>query len=182
MSIYFVRHGQTDWNRDHKIMGRSDIPLNETGIQQAAEIRDKLRDISFELILSSPLSRAEATAKIIAEAHPDTPVAIATELSERDFGEYEGMENKPGADYYGVWDYKRERIHGSGETLKDLEARVYPFLDDLYQTYAHTNILLVAHGGIGLVIRAYFRGIPESGNLLELPPVANGEFEILNKQ
>ncbi len=63
--------------------------------------------------------------------------------------------------------------------MQDLEARVYPFLDRIRDEYSGKDILLVAHGGIGLIIRQYYKGKPQSGNLLDLPPVANGEVEVL---
>ena len=49
MTLYLVRHGETDWNLENRIQGDSDIPLNQTGILQAREVKDKLKDISFDL-------------------------------------------------------------------------------------------------------------------------------------
>ena len=178
MSVYFVRHGQTDWNLDHRIQGRVDIELNETGRKQAAEMRDKLADKDFAAIISSPLKRAKQTADIIAELHKDMPLIEAQELSERNFGKYEGESNSPEGDYYGAWDYTRQ-LETGGETLLDLEKRVFPFLDKIRKEYAGKDVLLVAHAGVGLIIREFYQGKPESGNLLELPPIANGEVELL---
>ena len=63
----FIRHGQTDWNRDDRLQGSSDIPLNETGREQAHEAAGLLRDGGWEVIVSSPLMRARDTAQIIAD-------------------------------------------------------------------------------------------------------------------
>lgn len=179
MAEYFVRHGQTNWNLEHRIQGTFDIELNDTGIKQAEEMRDKLSDRTFAAIFTSPLKRAAQTAEIIAEAHVDTPLIESQELAERNFGRFEGEHNSPEGDYYGVWDHNRDTDTEGGESLKDLENRVYPFFDKIRQEYEGQDILLVAHGGIGLIVRQYYKGRPQSGNLLDLPPVANGNVEIL---
>lgn len=179
MAEYFARHGQTDWNVEGRIQGTVDIELNGTGIRQAAEMRDKLSSKPFAAIFASPYKRAAQTAKIIAEAHAETPLIESPELAERNFGKFEGEHNSPEGDYYGVWDYNRDTDTEGGESLEDLEARVYPFLDRIRKEYKGKDILLVAHGGIGLIVRQYYKGKPDSGNLLDLPPVANGEVEVL---
>ena len=63
--IYIVRHGETDWNILKKLTGQTDIPLNLNGIKQAKEVREKLKNIKFDYVFSSPLKRAYETAKII---------------------------------------------------------------------------------------------------------------------
>ena len=171
---HFVRHGQTDWNVEHRIQGRVDIPLNETGRQQAVEMREKLKDIQFDVIFTSPLVRAKETAEIITEAHVGTPLVIADELAERNFGEFEGKDNN--GDYYGLWQHDNTDTPG-GETPKDLESRVFPFLDRIRQQYKGKNILLVAHGGIGLTIETYYRGAPKDKNLLQYV-AGNGELKV----
>jgi len=174
MSEYFVRHGQTDWNLEHKIQGRIDIELNDFGRKQALETQERLKDIIFDAIFYSPLIRAKETAEIIAESHKDTPLIMADELIERNFGEYEGKHNN--GDYYGLWQYDNDDTP-NGETPKDLEARIFPFLDRIRREYKDKNILLVAHGGVGLIIESYYNGVPESRDLLEYGSV-NGELKI----
>lgn len=180
MAQYFVRHGQTDWNLEQRIQGSTDIELNAIGKQQAAAMRDKLSNHSFVAIISSPLKRALQTAETIAEAHPDTPLVIAPDIMERNFGKYEGQLNDPKGTYYGVWDYNIERDTGGGESLHDLELRIYPFLDRIRGEYSSADVLLVAHGGIGLIIRQYYAGKPQTGNLLDLPVLANGAVEVFD--
>ena len=94
--IYFVRHGSTDWNeninemgkRDPKLQGRADIPLNEKGIGQAFQLAESLKDIKFDRVLCSPLTRTRQTCEIINNGK--YPIEIDERLIERDFGEYEG--------------------------------------------------------------------------------------------
>lgn len=66
-TIYIFRHGQTDYNATHRVMGQLDIPLNETGIQQAINLADKMLGADIRVIYSSPLSRAMQTAQIVAD-------------------------------------------------------------------------------------------------------------------
>ena len=65
--IYFVRHGETDYNLEGIVQGQLDIPLNKKGIHQANEIKNKLKDLDIDIIFSSPLLRAKQTAEIINE-------------------------------------------------------------------------------------------------------------------
>lgn len=163
ITTYFVRHGQTDWNKEKRLMGIADIEINEAGREEAIRTRDALRILSFAAIITSPLKRAVETSKIIIEGQPNTPLVIANELRERDFGSYEGKVND--GQYFGLWDYENADSQ-SGETPKQLCNRIFSFLDKIQDTY-EGSVLLVGHGGVGLAIEAYFRGIPEDGNLLK---------------
>jgi broad specificity phosphatase PhoE len=174
MSIYFVRHGQTDWNLNHKIQGNRDIKLNSEGRRQATAMRENLKDIHFDAIFSSPLSRAKETAKIIAKAHSGTPLIFTDQLAERNFGDYEGRNNN--GDFYGLWHYDNANTR-NGETPKNLEKRISRFLDRVIKEYTGKNVLLVSHGGVGLLVAAYFYGVPEDGNLLNYVS-GNGELKI----
>lgn len=170
--LYFVRHGQTDWNKEHKLMGLADIPLNEEGARQAEAVRDALRERHFSAILSSPLRRAQQTAEIITEAHPGLKVVTVDCLRERDFGEFEGREND-GA-YFGLWRYGADTIE-RGETTTALNERISACMQQIDQRY-DGDVLVVAHGGVGLMIAAYFKGIPEDGDLLRYV-ARNGEVQ-----
>lgn len=178
MAVYFVRHGQTDWNLKGKIQGWADIDLNDAGRQQAKEAGGRLATISFEAIITSPLLRARKTAEIIAQRHEDTPLIVAPELKERDFGEFEGQIND--GIYYGLWDYGKDVI-ARGETTEQLYGRASDFLDRMHEEYRDGDILLVAHGGIGVTIETYYRGIPEDGNLLTYAS-DNGEVRRYEKE
>ncbi len=89
--FYFIRHGQTDWNKEGRLMGQNDIPINEFGIKQAQEVADYLRNlnITIDRIVSSPLLRAKQTAEIISNAI-DVPINFHADLKEVCFGEAEG--------------------------------------------------------------------------------------------
>ena len=85
--IYIIRHGQTELNTRNVLQGRSDHPLNETGVRQAMEAAERLKGIVFTAVYSSPLIRAIRTAEIIA---PALEPVIDERLIEMEYGPYEG--------------------------------------------------------------------------------------------
>lgn len=87
--IYIIRHGQTDLNSRHVLQGRSDQPLNKVGIQQAHEAAERLKDIRFAHVFTSPLGRAKETAAMLA---PGVTPAVDERLIEMDYGPYEGAD------------------------------------------------------------------------------------------
>ena len=93
MGLYFVRHGQTDWNVRGKLQGKSDIALNETGRLQAVETREKLKQVAMDAIYCSPLMRARETAEII-NVLWELPIQCDDRLMERSFGDMEGALRK----------------------------------------------------------------------------------------
>ena len=119
MNICVVRHGETDWNRAGKWQGREDIPLNETGKQQAEYCGDTLKHKQWDAIFSSPLKRAKETADIIAQAANIPSVVTVYDLIERDLGAASGLtpeERKrlfPDGKYPGMenWDRLKNRVH-----------------------------------------------------------------------
>lgn len=170
--IYFVRHGQTDYNLNEIIQGAIDIELNETGIKQAYEAKEKLKNIQFDRIYSSPLKRARKTAEIISENN-NVKVEVDDRLKEISFGINDG--NKYGSyDYIGFWNYNNPHLYPGAENVRDFVKRVGEFLDTLKDVDAE-NILLVSHGGVSKAVAAYFKGIPENGQVNELAKVENCE-------
>lgn len=156
--IYVVRHGQTDWNAQKLIQGQSDIPLNETGKQQALEMKKQLKEINFDYIFTSTLSRTIETARIITGRDD---IITDGRLVENGHGILEGMsvtevnriKNSPGFHRkdYGI------------EEPDDIMKRVSSFVDEIRSKYSGKNILIVTHAGTSLYINACFNGIPEGG-------------------
>ena len=93
MKFYIIRHGQTNWNKEGRIQGKTDIELNEEGIKQAEEAKKILKDYPIDMIVSSPLKRARKTAEIINETRK-APIVLDKALEERGFGEFEGKIRK----------------------------------------------------------------------------------------
>jgi len=141
--FFVVRHGETEWNRERRIQGVSDIALNDTGRAQAAALGDILVGHNFDLIVSSPLSRADETARIIAQRlGMPAPITVA-DLIERNYGEAEGssgadldLRYPPGTDIPG----REDR-----EVVTQRAIRVLP---DMAIRHPHADIVAVAHGAV----------------------------------
>lgn len=155
MKIYSTRHGQTDYNKNELVLGTTDLPLNETGLAQAEELAENVRKLgNIDIIIASPMLRAQTTAKAVAEK---CGLEIITDerLREWDYGEYEGKsrftdEFAESKTQFGV------RMGKSGESLLQLSHRIYSVLDDIIEKFSGKNVLIVSHGGICRVIETYF--------------------------
>ena len=155
MRIYVTRHGQTDYNKKRMMQGRSDIPLNEVGIQQATERRRRLGDIRFDAVYSSPLVRAVKTAEIIGNVDR-SEIILDDRIIEANFGPYELM------NYYGTgipmmayWSFPELFKAPAGvETIREMKERTASFLREL-EKKDYDNVLVACHGGIIRPIRGY---------------------------
>ena len=157
MKIYSTRHGQTDYNKQELILGTTDIPLNETGEKQAIQLAEEIEKIDIDLIISSPMMRAQQTAKSIAD-RCGLEIITDNRLKEWDYGEYEGKSRFT----EGFAENKREfavKMGNTGESVLQVSHRVYNFLDEITAKYRDKNILLVSHGGICRLIETYFNNM-----------------------
>lgn len=140
-TIGLLRHGQTDWNIDFRLQGTSDIPLNETGIEQARMASAALSD-DWDAIVSSPLGRAVKTAEIVSESHSFGDLSIEPLLLERSFGEAEGLG-------YEEWRARYpDSVVPGGESIPELEARCHRLLEKLAADFAGRRVLTVSHGAL----------------------------------
>lgn len=158
MKIYVTRHGQTDLNAKKLMQGRSDIPLNDIGRDQARAAKDNLGNIHFDAVYSSPLWRAVETASIMS-GFPKEKIITDERLIEADFGKYE---QKP----YGAigipmtlyWTLPEIFPAPKGvETTDQMISRISSFFQDL-EKEDYENVLVACHGGIIRVIRGYLEG------------------------
>ena len=90
MILYMIRHGETDFNRQRRIQGQSDIPLNAWGRELARRTGKGLEDVRFDLVVTSPLIRAKETAQLIV-GEKSIPFIEEPRIQEIAFGEYEGL-------------------------------------------------------------------------------------------
>lgn len=167
MKIYYVRHGQTDWNLARKMQGgQTESPLNETGIKQAEETRIQLENIKYDVVIRSPMLRAQQTAEIINSGR-NIEITIDERLRERKLGELEGYPIT--AEYeQQIWDYGLNIDIKGGENLNEFEKRIIDCIQDIKVKYQDKTVLIVAHGGIAKVLKAYLYGKPKSNNLNEI--------------
>jgi probable phosphoglycerate mutase len=156
--FYLIRHGETEWAREGRHTGRTDIPLTETGRDQAGFLQPVFEDVAFEAILSSPLQRALETAKLAGLSHR---VELLDDLREFDYGDYEGIttaqirQKVPG---WTVWS------HGcpNGECAADVRQRADRIVARLHQATGHVAIF--SHGHFLRVLAARWIDLPpESG-------------------
>jgi len=150
-TISLIRHGQTDWNLQHRIQGSTDIPLNDTGRAQARMAADELLTTTapWDLIYTSPLSRARETAEIIADIlHLPAPM-IAPDMVERSFGEVEGLTDEERSATFpaGV------PVPGS-ESREDLRSRGVAAIARIADAHPDKRVIAVSHGGLlGQILR-----------------------------
>lgn len=160
MKILIVRHGKTEWNKEKRAAGLTDIELNEDGIKQAEELRDKLKDVNFDLIISSPLKRAVKTANIINECH-GKEIKIEEGATERNLGIYEGQPNEQ--DIFNEIRYYTKNVPvEKGEDCKTYTEKVSKFLEETIKTYNGKidTLLIVSHGFFLRSAMWYFNGVP----------------------
>lgn len=140
--FYFIRHGETDLNREGKIMGSIDAPLNETGRAQAFDAGRLLLQEDFSTIISSPRIRAQETAEIIASSSPRTillPILLNEGIVERVWGEAEGTTIDPAIAY-------GENTPPGAEPFDAFQQRILRHLSQILTT--HKRPLIVSHGGV----------------------------------
>jgi broad specificity phosphatase PhoE len=163
VEIVLVRHGETEWSRDWRHTGRTDIPLTEAGREQAEVLRAPLSDWSFARIYSSPLSRALETCRL---AGLGDGAELTEALLEWDYGEYEGITTKQIRETRPGWFLWRDGCPG-GETADEVGARVDPLIAELKRVDG--DVALFAHGHILRVLAARWLGLPpQDGKLLAL--------------
>ena len=155
MKIYVARHGQTDYNAKKMMQGRSDIPLNEKGRSQAKSMHEKLGQIEFDAVYSSPLCRAIETATILSGV-PKDRIIIDDRIIEANFGKYEKRKyNKVGIPMTLYWAFPEVfPAPKSAETTGEMIERIRSFFTELEQKN-YENVLITCHGGIIRVIRGY---------------------------
>lgn len=151
-TLYIVRHGETDWNKMGKYQGITDIPLNENGLNQAKACGNALKDVTFDRILSSDLSRALVTAETI-RGDRTTSITVDKRLRELNFGDWEAMLfSDIEARWPGLIDEMYLRPHlvkvPNGESFKDLQDRAWAGLEEFPNVNDGEETLLIAcHGG-----------------------------------
>lgn len=153
MRIYVARHGQTQWNLENRVCGRTDLPLTESGLAQAELLAEKAEKMGLEMIIVSPMLRARQTAAPVAK-RCGIPVYVDDRLIEQDYGVFEGVDRRDP----GFLANKRQYAfrYPGGESMMDVAHRVYGLLEELPQKYPDKRVLLVCHGGVCRLIRTYF--------------------------
>jgi broad specificity phosphatase PhoE len=164
--ILLIRHGETEWNRLHRFQGRSDVPLNQRGREQARALAAALKEEPLVAIYSSPLSRALETARIVKRFHPLIHLFVEEGLIEMDLGEFDGMEAQEWATRYpeflATWREDPSSVHmPGGESLGDVQSRVLDTLERIAGSHVPgSNLLISGHNFVNLTLLCHAMQIP----------------------
>ena len=157
--FYFLRHGETEWNRTGRTQGQLDAPLNDNGRAQAQRAAELLADEPIERIVASPLSRVRHTAEAVAARH-GIDIVFDDELKECHLGDRQGGPHGQWLQEYWMGAYDPP----NGETLAAFSERVWKAMRRAVS--AGPNTLIVAHGGLWIAAHAYVSIEP---SLVRLP-------------
>ncbi len=162
MEIYIIRHGETYWNQQKLLQGRSDIELNENGESLAKATGHKLKSTYFDVIFSSPLKRAYKTACLI-RGHRDIPIIKNDNLMEISFGKYEGvcadnLKNNPDSTFkYFFSSPELYKAPEGAESMEDVCQRAARFLETEIEPYEdkYSRVMIVAHGALNKALMCH---------------------------
>lgn len=163
MKLYVLRHGETNENITKVMQGNMETLLNDTGKKQAYDLRDKIKEVGIDLIISSPKKRALETAQIAA---PGIEIIEDNRLLSRDHGEFQGM-TRDQINLHDYWNIKKNIQYERAETVGEIFNRVSSLLNDILIKYSDKTVMIVTHSGITRVLYYYFNGFPEDGDLTE---------------
>lgn len=149
MKVYLLRHGETEGNVKAQYAGVTDTPLTQKGKQQAVDAHLRFEDIQFDVVLSSPLSRALDTARVFT----DHEVILHEGLKEMNFGIFEGMTydeiKRKHPKEVEIWQQEtREYMFPEGESLRSFYKKIVDVYQDILKTYDVEHLLIVAHSGV----------------------------------
>lgn len=173
-TLILVRHGETDWNAQHRWQGHSDTELNDAGREQARRLAEGLEQV--DALYSSDLARARETAEILAGTI-GLEVRFDRRLRERGFGAWEGMTTEEIESSFP--DEQRRWRAGIGAGARDAEpferfaARVGSFIEEVGRRHVGEEVLVVAHGGTIRVVHALAAGLDYVRDHRSIPAVAN---------
>jgi broad specificity phosphatase PhoE len=164
--IILVRHGQTPWNKDKIFRGSRDIPLNDTGREEARLAGEWLKGETIHAAYCSPLSRARATGEAIAKHH-GLQVADLPGLTDLKYGDWEGLPltevKVKYADLYRRWETAPHTVRfPNGETRDEVKARALAAVAAVVQRHPEQTVLLAAHRAVNKVLIAALIGLDNS--------------------
>lgn len=150
LTILLTRHGQTDWNKAGRWQGFADIPLNETGQQQAAALSERLKSWPIGTIYTSDLARCVETAVPLANALGLDPIKKPI-WRERDVGDFSGLTGEQAREQYPeIW---AKAVRGmidppNGEPYVDVKSRAWRALESITDAHSEGMVVVVSHGGL----------------------------------
>jgi valyl-tRNA synthetase len=168
---FLVRHGETDYNKEHRIHGQSDVPLNEIGRTQARSVATLLKEEKIDAIISSDLARAKETADIIGK-EVGVKVFLEKRLRETHFGVLEGQLIDDVDKRYGKFTERPYKSLGA-EAFEEVEKRAMEALREHQNNHEYKNVVVVTHGGIINLIRKNIKKLTLEESALSVVGNAN---------
>jgi broad specificity phosphatase PhoE len=171
LTILLTRHGQTDWNKAGRWQGHADVPLNKTGQQQAAALRQRLQNWPIETIYTSDLQRCVQTAVPLAKALGIKPI-LAPIWRERDVGDFSGLTGEQTREKFpDVWANSTRGMVDppNGEPFTDVLSRAWQAFETVTEAHKEGMVAVVTHGGL---LHALL------GQVMGIAPAIYGRFAI----
>lgn len=179
LEILLIRHGQTDWNRDRRIMGRRPIPLNATGRQEAMAIAAYLADVPIDAVFASPVRRTAETASLIVRGKK-VRVQPAPEMAEIEYGRWAGktfQEVTSDKNYQTYHTRPRHAQAPGGEKMTAVHKRAVGFIETLRRRHESGRILVVSHADVIKAVLVHYLGL-DLNDILRFR-IDNGSLSLL---
>lgn len=175
LTLYFVRHGETDWNVENKVQGQLDSNLTDKGMEDVLSLQSSIKDISWNTIYSSPSRRALHTAELL--TRQSKHIICDNRIKEMSLGALEGMtwddiRKYNQKEYNNYWNDPKKFKIPSGENFFDVKKRVTHFLHDVSQQCKEGNVLVVTHGVIIKIVQVIAQN-NDIGELWATPHVSS---------
>jgi len=164
LTLYITRHGETKWNTEKRMQGWSDSSLTEKGVKNAILLGDRLKEIEFNAIYTSPSQRTVKTANLI-KGERKIPLVLDDYLKEIHMGIWEGetladLKNNYPEQFDFFWNAPHQYKSIDGEDFFEVKNRVSKALKIIQDSYSSGNILLVTHSVVIKVLLAIFKDLP----------------------
>lgn len=173
--FYIFRHGETDWNKEHRCQGHTNTTLNENGVSQAKKLAEKMTKYPLDAVFSSDLDRAFMTGSMVAEKL-NIPIFKDDRLREMGNGKAEGMLFDEAKDLFGIdlWqrficfkDENNEIAFPGGETRREVRTRFLKVLEEIIAHPDYSHIGISTHGGaLRNVLHSF---LPEDHPVIAIP-------------
>lgn len=165
--IHLIRHGQVAGFEQPRYNGQADVALTDYGVEQYYRLKERLADTKISACYSSDLTRCTTGAAIICQAFGIEPV-VRRELRELNIGAWEGLTwEEIRLSYPEGWQARLDDLVNyrvpQGESLRDVEARVMPVINEVVARHRGQDVLVVAHGGVNRVVLLNVIGAPLTG-------------------
>jgi probable phosphoglycerate mutase len=165
--LILIRHGETDWNRELRFQGHIDVPLNDTGHEQARRLGLRLADEPVDRLISSDLMRAQQTAAPAAH-RLELDIVTAVGLREQNFGVVEGMRADEIRNLHPrAWEdwlqFREDHAMPEGESARQFHARIMEALGGIAVAHVGRRVLVVTHGGVLDMVWRTARGLGLNG-------------------